>query len=84
MKMLYTSYSVNVSITLEHHVKPKQCMKPLGIHHHLLQLLAVLLLYLNPQLSGSSSGLLFPWYLGTSFFNCDSTTMTLIFILTAD
>jgi len=48
-----------MSIRLDYHVKQKQCMKLLGIHHRLHQL-AVLLLRLDPRLSGSSSGLLFP------------------------
>ena len=56
---IYKLYSVNMNIRLDHPVKQKQCMKPLGIHHCLHQL-AVLLLRLDPQLSGSIGGLLFP------------------------
>jgi len=59
-------------------------MKPLSVHHCLHQL-AVPLLHLDPCLSGSSVGLLFPCIvLGTFFFLCDSTTVMLAFILTAD
>ena len=62
-----------MSIRLDHHVKQKQCMKPLGIIISINLILNCLIVVVVSY-----------HHLGTSFSFWDSMTVTLIFILTAD